>query len=72
MHAQVLAWLVGDGRESSMPGSDAIFVPSYGNEDPAAGAVQGSANGSDEKRTRLFPRASRAQWRWLAILQQPQ
>jgi len=72
VQAQVLAWLMGDGREASMAGSEAMPLPSYGTEDPARDAAHGSANDVDEERMRRFPCASRSNWRWLAILQRPQ
>ena len=62
VQAQVLAWLMGDGREASMAGSEAVSMPSYGNEDPGGDAAHGSAVGGDEERTHPFPGASRANW----------
>ncbi len=47
--AQVLAWLMGDGRELSLNGSKAMSIASYGDEDPARDAILGSAGGGAEQ-----------------------
>jgi len=49
---QVLAWLMGDGRELSLGDSKAMSVASYGDDDPAGDAMLGGAAGDGSDRVR--------------------
>ena len=62
--AQVLAWLMGDGRELSFGGgSRAMSVASYGDDDPVRDAAFGSARGGATWRVLFYTRVSAANGR---------